>query len=445
MKKTLLFLSFTVLFSLQSYSQVFWDEIPTGVSVQLSSVSNINGQIAWSCGQQGTVIRTTNNGYNWQNASVVGIPNTTILINIYAIDANTAITAGYVGANTFVYRTTDGGLTWTQVFTQANGFINVVWMNSPTLGYMQGDPVGGRWSLWRTTNGGITWDSTGLFLAQVGGEAGWNNSFWAFNNNYWFGTNSTKIYFSSNSGTNWTAQPTTPELNTYNVNFDTLGNGFAGGTALVGTTNSGQNWSAVTLPGSGNIFGISRLRFTTQNWAWVARGNSVYFSNTGGSSWSTQYTSSAGSYSHLARHRGNPSFTGPGFMYATKSNGGISRANMLVEGVTIISNEIPQTFKVSQNYPNPFNPTTKITFDLAKIPSYSASDVRGAFVSLKVYNTLGKEVAVLHDKIIQPGSYVADWDASLMPSGMYFYSFVVSDPGSNAIIYKQSKKMILVK
>ena len=137
------FLSILALIFISSIcSQVFWDEIPTGISTQLSSVSNINGVSAWACGQNGTVIRTTNYGYNWMNVSGNGIPSTVILINIYGVNDSIAITAGYTGANTFVYRTTNRGINWTQVFTQANGFINAVWMTSMTNGFMQGDPVG---------------------------------------------------------------------------------------------------------------------------------------------------------------------------------------------------------------------------------------------------------------------------------------------------------------
>ena len=448
MKYYLLFALIMSVFAFESFPQVFWDEVPTGVSVQLNSVSNVSGQVAWACGQNGTVIKTTNNGYNWTNVSGNGIPNTTSLVSISAYDANTALTAGYVGANTFLYRTTNAGLNWSQVFTQANGFINTVWVIPLSFAFMQGDPVGGRWSLWKTSNYGLTWDSAGLYLPQAGSETGWNNSFWFFGGKIWFGTNNTKIYHSSTNGTSWLSYSTTGLTDIYTVSFDTntynnTGGGYAGGISLMKSTNTGQNWSAVTVPGAGNIYGAVKT-LLYPNGSWITRGSSIYYSNNFGVNWTTQFTTTTGTYTHLARYKSLGFFTGPGYMYATKSNGGISRANLFVEGVKLISSEVPEAFRLFQNYPNPFNPTTKIIFSQARL-SGNATDMRGAFISLKVYDAIGREAAVLHDKIIQPGTYEAEWDASNMPSGIYYYRLLVSDPVSNTLIFQQARKMVLIK
>lgn len=430
------------------FSQIFWDEIPTGISVQLNCVSNVSGQVAWACGQNGTVIRTSNYGYNWVNSSG-NLPNTITLVSISAVDASTALAAGYIDTNTFVYRSSNGGVNWTLVFNQQGGYINTVWMVPVTFVYLLGDPVGGRWSIWRSTNIGVNWDSTGYYLPQSGSETSWNNSFWYFGGKMWFGTNNSKIYHSINSGINWSSFSTPGLTDIYTISFDTntynnTGGGYAGGISLMKSTNTGQNWSAVTIPGSGNITGaVKTLWFPTGSW--VTRGNSVYYSNNFGANWSTQFTSSSGTYTHLAKHKSPGFFTGPGFMYAAKTNGGISRANLIVEGVTLISGEVANNFTLNQNYPNPFNPATKITFSLPKLQSIHAGDVRGAFVSLRVYNTLGMEVAVLHDKIIQPGTYSAEWNASNMPSGIYYYSMIINDPGSNRLVFKETRKMVLIK
>ena len=64
-----------------------------------------------------------------------------------------------------------------------------------------------------------------------------------------------------------------------------------------------------------------------------------------------------------------------------------------------------------QNYPNPFNPSTTIGFDVAQ----------NTFTTLKVYNLLGQEVATLVNEDLLPGAYSVMWDASSMPSGVYFY------------------------
>ena len=72
---------------------------------------------------------------------------------------------------------------------------------------------------------------------------------------------------------------------------------------------------------------------------------------------------------------------------------------------------IPDNFALYQNYPNPFNPSTAIEF---RVPSYG-------FVSLKVYDVLGREVATLVDERLNPGTYTVTFDGSGLASGMYFY------------------------
>jgi hypothetical protein len=98
-------------------------------------------------------------------------------------------------------------------------------------------------------------------------------------------------------------------------------------------------------------------------------------------------------------------------------------------GVEPISSTIPNAFSLGQNYPNPFNPATVIKF---------AIPVSG-FVSLKVFDILGKEVSVLVNGEMKAGEYKADFDASKLPSGVYFYK-LTSNKG-----FSSTKKMILVK
>ena len=101
--------------------------------------------------------------------------------------------------------------------------------------------------------------------------------------------------------------------------------------------------------------------------------------------------------------------------------------------ISIISNLTPSHFTLSQNYPNPFNPATKIKFDIP----VSVETTRGV-VSLKIHDILGREVAVLVNEQLKPGSYEVDWDASAFPSGVYFYTI-------NSGSFKETRKMVLLK
>ena len=89
---------------------------------------------------------------------------------------------------------------------------------------------------------------------------------------------------------------------------------------------------------------------------------------------------------------------------------------------------IPTEFKLEQNYPNPFNPATTIKFT---IPTTE-------LVSLKVYDLLGREVAMLVNEEKTPGNYEVKFDGSNLASGMYIYRLQAGD-------FVQTKKMILMK
>ena len=93
------------------------------------------------------------------------------------------------------------------------------------------------------------------------------------------------------------------------------------------------------------------------------------------------------------------------------------------------SSEVPKSFALYQNYPNPFNPSTKIEYALPK----------NAFVTLKVYDVLGREVAdIIKGENKIAGFYELNFDASNLPSGIYFYKLTAGD-------YNEVMKMVLLK
>ena len=150
-------LIFTALLLLSTHQTTFsqpgiYLELNSGVTTSLNSVCNygfFDPIQVWICGDNGVVLRTTSSGPNWVITNV-SIPLNIQLNTISCKAPDTVLTAGNIGSNTFVYRTTNSGANWVQVFTQANGKINSVWMKNNLTGFMSGNPVGGRWSLWKT-------------------------------------------------------------------------------------------------------------------------------------------------------------------------------------------------------------------------------------------------------------------------------------------------------
>jgi hypothetical protein len=120
----------------------------------------------------------------------------------------------------------------------------------------------------------------------------------------------------------------------------------------------------------------------------------------------------------------------------------VSRMFTIV-GSGLVSTEVPKSFALYQNYPNPFNPNTKIKFD---IPSSPLSFGEGPGVRLVMYDILGREIAILVNEALQPGTYEVEWDGSNYPSGVYFYRLNVTDASASlSIKFTETKKMVLLK
>ena len=100
----------------------------------------------------------------------------------------------------------------------------------------------------------------------------------------------------------------------------------------------------------------------------------------------------------------------------------------MITSVEQTSAQLPEGFALYQNYPNPFNPSSTIAFSLPG----------AGYVTLKVFNTLGEEVASLVSQELSAGTYETRWDASGTASGIYFYRL----QAGNVI---ETKKLVLLR
>ncbi|KAA0248206.1 MAG: T9SS C-terminal target domain-containing protein [Chlorobiota bacterium] len=96
--------------------------------------------------------------------------------------------------------------------------------------------------------------------------------------------------------------------------------------------------------------------------------------------------------------------------------------------VVNVNYDVPSEFVLSQNYPNPFNPTTIISYFVPK----------ESFVSIKIYDFLGRELKTLVSETKSIGSYELSLDATNLPSGTYFYSMTADG-------FSKTNKMIVIK
>lgn len=342
----------------------------------------------------------------------------------------------------------DGGKTWWTQNNNLNYWLNSVvtidQMTAVAVGFQADDELG---KILRTTNGGQNWyPQWSNFIHTLNGVDFPNR--W---NGYavgWFGT----ILQTSDGGETWEKKPVNTNYNLYSVDFVNDNTGFIVGAlgTMLKTTNAGVNWVNMQSPDTNSLHSVSFcdpyngvavgvkgiIIVTTDggdSWerkeSWVDSDlNGAFFSNpwtiTAVGNNSTILKSNNGGYTFHWQENPGPLVTyygvnfynayygitvgGGGKVLRTISGGGDSTD---VVGIQSISTTIPDKINLHQNYPNPFNPSTTITFDIPK----------NTYVTLKVYDMLGKEIAVLVNQNLTAGRYDYIWEAKGLSSGVYLY------------------------
>ena len=274
-----------------------------------------------------------------------------------------------------------------------------------------------------STNNGISWTQTSLNNTNV-------NALATLGNNIFAGTFSSGVLVSTNNGANWTQT----SLNTNTIySLTVTGNTIYAGTnnsSIYYSTNNGNNWNMIFLANQV----VYSIAFNGGYILAGTAGNGVFVSSNNGETWS-------GNNIFAGIDASSPNDTGGVFM---TTNNGLTwvqknhgfNGNMRVQSLLIannyilagtygqsiwrrplseiisiqnISTETPAKYSLSQNYPNPFNPTTNVQFSMSNVQ----------YVSLKVFDILGKEVATLVNETLQPGTYETTFDGSQFSSGTY--------------------------
>jgi hypothetical protein len=173
---------------------------------------------------------------------------------------------------------------------------------------------------------------------------------------------------------------------------------------------------------NGTFYGISA---PSTNIIYVCGDGGMLFKSTnGGDMWSSFTGLTSRSLNAISFYDVNHGFVvGDSGMIFHTSNGG---------GVVVDAGKepgpAPKEFLLDQNYPNPFNPVTVIRYQLAV----------NSFVTVRVYDLLGREVAMLVNEVKNAGGYNVQWDASGYASGLYFYRLQAGP-------FVEIKKMMLLR
>ena len=352
---------------------------------------------------------STNSGTNWeQYRANLGTRITSFTkfgSDIYAGGVNTGVGYG-------VFKSSNGGLSWTQMSTGLPVTMNNMVVQDGGILYAATD--GG---LYKSTNGGGQWNVTG----------------WTNNAAGVFAQGATMIvsrlspqrtYRSTNGGTTWDSLGGGLPLNFAARSFATIGSrlfmsGTGSSSTLFVSTDNGANWTNVT----GSTQAVQVL--AAGDTVWV-NGITPFYSTNFGQTWTAVNTAGVpgGSFSKIAIGRGwlFGAVGGPGQhgVYRRVLPGAVAGREREIEAVA--------SFALEQNYPNPFNPSTVINYQLP-LKSY---------VTMKIFNLLGQETATLVNEKKEAGSYSVRWNAAGVPSGVYFYRL---QTGS----FIETKRMVLLK
>ena len=435
---------------------ISWDSIPLRdiPTYGTYALAFKNTSTGFAMGTAGEIFNSTNSGSNWIcMSSQWGIIPSLYYVKFF--DENNGVLLG--SGN--IIKTSNGGINWNLYKANCN-FYTGYFLNAQTGYSLASD------SLVKTTNGGVNWSlsGNGVFPNGLG-------SIYFFDESTGFvGDGLGKVFRTTNGGLNWSMQTlnTTTEYNSvgsiqfldsqtgYLFNSHTQSCGLCPPTytTVFKTANAGINW--ISVSSLSNIY-FNRMKFISSTLAFAVAVDGVYkFTGTWtkilnlpkstnaldivppstitvqgyrstdlGLNWIAQDQQAEDIYDMCFVNQSTGFIVGYNGAILKTTNGGVS-----ITEVINLSNNIPDNYSLSQNYPNPFNPSTIINYQLTI----------NSFVSLKVFDLLGKEVTQLVNEKQNAGSYAVDFNSPefSLPSGIYFYTLSAGE-------FKETKKMVLVK
>ena len=487
----------TLLASSQTSAQIYrstnfgsnWQTITSpGTGPQRFSIT---GSTIYLGSSQGIVAKSTDDGVNWTTVST--FPQQCNLA--FSPGGSNLLAATAWGT----YYSSNNGTSWTRLYFPLNYFsvnpsgvyVNSLSINGNTL--YAGTPSG----LFKSTNSGTNWTHIGPdhWVANAVYNDGTNLYVGVDSltpNGFIFGSG---LYVTTNDGVNWTKAMVPSSSLSFITKFGTVmfasgvssflyrstDNGYnwsqvssgvsglaSSGTALFGiqgsnsvirSTNNGLNWSNVMFNSTlsaiggttGNIYVSSQSnglqRSTNNGISWLLTGfympTSVILADnnnivTGGSSNVGVHFSSDYGVNWFPRNDGfgsNLPYNVYQFILSNNTLYAVTTPyiwkrpyNEVITGVTKLNNTLPVKYQLYQNYPNPFNPKTKIKFDL----------VKSSNVKLEIYDINGRHIKTLVNSLLQSGTYETEFDATALPSGIYFYKLITDG-------FEKTNKMMLIK
>jgi photosystem II stability/assembly factor-like uncharacterized protein len=373
-----------------------------------SEIAFFDSSIGWVAGEQGGLFKTIDGGESWQKISLFSVNFTSLAVpsssHIYLVSE----TGEFV-------KSTDGGNSWSISQIQYPYDEYKLHFFSEKTGYCSGKFLN---RLIKTTDGGNSWTELGNYL---------NGSFFADSLNGWvyfnplFETQNSTLICTNDGGLTW--KDTVEVEGIINTLFflDPSNGWYSSGYDLYHSTDGGLHWNMV-LPWTD--FQIKQIYFLNDNEGFFLAdkqySTSLYQTVDGGFTYQEIKSNTYLTYLNLTNRR---------FGWAAGNNGQILKFDTIVLGIKEFPGAVNiKNFKLEQNFPNPFNSTTIIRYFINT----------SADVSLKIYDILGREVAVLVQARQSAGNHEVPFEGNSLSSGLYLYRLQVNEKS-------ETRKLLLLK
>lgn len=363
----------------------------------------------------GGLFRSTDDGANWDYVQVgdyewADLSTVSFRNNTYAL-------AGDV--NGIAYVSSDGGYSWESGVQVEKGASISAFAYISTYIFASTQPYAAEVAggVYLSKDNGATWTRVSSGLPTMADTNTNVNSLAVIGSNLFAGTGH-GVYMSSDNGTSWTK---VSNGLSGSLVYSLASRGtelFAGlfGQGVFRSNDNGESWTHTTL-----VKDVTSLMVADTNVFVGTWGEGTYVLANSDSSW--RPTGLTGRYvSAFAAVNGR-------LLAATENSGVYERPiPELITGAKSKTSGVPTVFALQQNYPNPFNPTTAIGYSL----------LTKSFVTLKVFDVLGREVKTLVNERQNAGTYTVTFNGSGLSSGVYLYRITAG-------LYSETKKLVLMK
>ncbi len=405
-----------------------WHRIAQPTTRDFLRVSFIDSTSGWACGREGIIYRTTDGGVNWteQNSNVTSDINA-----IFMTDARHGYALSWIyyqDDTTFhgskVIKTTNGGNSWVAAEFPIKGkYFHAITFFDSLNGWIGGE----EGSIFKTSDGGLSWEQAAVDSSFHMNFSVLNITFYSKQYGYAMGGAldfAGVIWRTTNGGERWTAFGISPEP-VYEVHYvDSMHViGIAGdfdfGASMVRSYDGGNRWEWIYLEHFGQPKAMS---WRTYKEAWVPIGNQLMYTYDTAYTWQVTEPFGWRTFFDLV-------FTDSSTGYAVTDSGFIYKYSNNVTSVEHASEQSsPLASRLHPNYPNPFNPSTTISYVVGN----------EGVIDLGVYDVLGRRIATIAQGPRGRGTYLTSWNASAFSSGVYFLRFTAGK-------YTEVKKMLLAR